>query len=161
MTGGTDFFQGHKFFLRLTLCWKNIKWKVVPKKAQIWPCAGFPTPISTPESNSPRKNTSIKGLGTVFFGFLHKKCLAGRIFSEEWNFFYEWPYVESMHSRVTKENFILLNSLSNKKVVQLLTERPIFSEELNFFYESPYIQNSGKNLSLMFFLELYTVKALR
>merc|ERR1712001_28118 len=47
----------------------------------------FPTPISTPESNYPRKITSIKGLGTIFFGFLHKKCLAGRIFSGAQNFF--------------------------------------------------------------------------
>ena len=70
MPGGTNFFRGT--FLRLTLCWKNLKWKVVPKKAQIWLCAGF----------------------------------------------YDWPYVESMYS-------------SRKKFV-------------------PY-----------FFLELYTVKALR
>ena len=60
--GGTDFFRGRFFLKKLTLCWKNLKWKVVPKKAQIWPCAGFLTPISTPESNSPRKLTSIEGL---------------------------------------------------------------------------------------------------
>ena len=100
MAGGTDFFRGMKFFLRLTLCWKkeNLKWKVVPQKAQIWPCAGFPTPISTPESDSPRKITSIKGLGRVFFGFLHKMCLAGRIFSEGTKFFYDWSYVDSIYS---------------------------------------------------------------
>ena len=79
--GHTSFGISEDYFCGVTLCWKNLKWIVVPKKAQIWPCFGFPTPISTPESNSPRKNTSIKGLGTVFFGFLHKKCLAGRIFS--------------------------------------------------------------------------------
>ena len=28
-----EFFQGAKIFLRLTLCWKNFKWKVVPQKA--------------------------------------------------------------------------------------------------------------------------------
>ena len=89
-----EFFQGHKIFLRLTLCWKNLKWKVVPQKAQICPCSGFLTPISTPESDSPRKITSIKGLGRVFFGFLHKKRLAGRIFSEGTKFFYDWPHSE-------------------------------------------------------------------
>ena len=73
---------------------KNLKWRVVPKKAQIWPCAGFLSSVSTPESDSPRKITSIKGLGTVFFGFLHKKRLAGRIFSEGRNFFTIDPMLE-------------------------------------------------------------------
>ena len=89
-----EFFQGLKIFLRLTLCWKNLKWKVVPQKAQIWPCAGFPTPISTPESDSPRKTTSIDGLGRVFFGFLHKKRLAGRILFAAQNFFTIDPMLE-------------------------------------------------------------------
>ena len=96
MPGGTDFFRGRFFFKKLTLCWKNLKWKVVLQKAQIWPCAGFLTPISTPESNSPRKLTSIEGLGTVFFGFLHKMCLAGRIFSEGRNFFTIDPMLEKI-----------------------------------------------------------------
>ena len=89
-----EFFQGPKIFLRLTLCWKNLKWKVVPKKANIWPCARFLTPILTLEYNSPRKITSIMVLRRVFFGFLHKKRLAGRIFSEGRNFFTIDPMLE-------------------------------------------------------------------
>ena len=39
------------------------------------------------ESDSPQKITSINGLGRVFFGFLHKKWLAGRILFAAQNFF--------------------------------------------------------------------------
>ena len=136
---------------------------MVPKKAQICPCSGLLTPISTPESDSPRKITSIKGLGRFFFSFLHKKRLAGQIFSEGTNFFCDWPYVGWMYRRFTTQSFNPLGSQTKKLSKFSLRDRFFPRAQIFFTIDPMWTQHIavGKNLSGHEILELYTVKALR
>ena len=77
-----EFFHVAKIFLRLTLCWKKSQVKSGPQKSpNLTICrvshSSFDTGIQFSTQNHIYK-LSRKG----FFGFLHKKCLAGQIFSE-------------------------------------------------------------------------------
>ena len=79
MAGRTSFEMLENFFSGMTLYWKKSQVKSGSHKRSNLTAWWASHPISTPESNSPRKSTCISSLGRVFFYFLLGKLLTVQV----------------------------------------------------------------------------------